>query len=260
MRIPIASVRQLLVQGRIFIGQGTRNIEDTGLGFPEGSELTVERGIKLEPYTTFWKRSAKNLVTMGAFSYTHSVLPSVVEVGRYTSIAKGMTVMGAQHPFWWSSTSPVFYNQQAMAQTYMHDNQISVAKQEFRSSKATIRIGNDVWIGENVTLAHGVQIGNGAVIASNAVVTKDVAAYTIVGGLPAKKIRDRFDSGVSQKLLETRWWDYGPEQVASCNVTSPQGFAESMARLIESDEIQKYEPIFLTYRDFELVAKNPQYS
>lgn len=88
--------------------------------------------------------------------------------------------------------------------------------------------------------------------------SEDVAAYTIVGGLSAKKIRDRFDPGVSQKLLETRWWGYAPEQLASCNITSHRRFADSMVKLIKGDIIQRYEPLCLTYRDFELVSSRFQ--
>lgn len=163
--------------------------------------------------------------------------------------------MGAQHPWWWSSTSPIFYNQQAMAMTYMKDNQTDVARHEFRSTKGKIIIGNDVWIGENVTIGHGIQIGDGAVVASNAVVTKDVDAFTIVGGLPAKKIRNRFDPSISEHLLETRWWDYAPEEVASCDVSSPANFADAMDRLINGKGIQKYEPMPLTFGNFEHIMK-----
>lgn len=53
-------------------------------------------------------------------------------------------------------------------------------------------IGSDVWCGANVTILKGVHIGNGAVIAAGSVVTKDVEAFSVVGGVPAKKMRMRF--------------------------------------------------------------------
>ncbi len=57
--------------------------------------------------------------------------------------------------------------------------------------KAKVTIGEDVWIGGNSIILPGVTIGDGAVVAAGSVVSKDVEAYTIVGGIPAKKIKDR---------------------------------------------------------------------
>ena len=59
-----------------------------------------------------------------------------------------------------------------------------------------IVIDNDVWIGYEAVIMAGVHIGNGAIIAARAVVTKDVPSYTIVGGVPARPIRKRFDEEV----------------------------------------------------------------
>ncbi len=67
-------------------------------------------------------------------------------------------------------------------------------------------IGSDVWIGEGAVLMAGVKIGDGAIIAAGALVTKDVAPYAIVGGVPAKAIKTRFDSDTINWLLETKWW------------------------------------------------------
>ena len=72
-----------------------------------------------------------------------------------------------------------------------------------------ISIGNDVWIGEGAFIRRGVTIGDGAVIAARSVVTKDVPPYAILGGIPAKLIRFRFDAEVIDKLLQLQWWSYG---------------------------------------------------
>lgn len=69
-------------------------------------------------------------------------------------------------------------------------------------------VGNDVWIGRRVTIMPGVRIGDGAIISAEAVVVKDVDPYTVVGGNPARKIKQRYPKEIIQELLEIRWWDF----------------------------------------------------
>ena len=80
-------------------------------------------------------------------------------------------------------------------------------------NKGDIVIGNDVWIGYEAVILSGVHIGDGAVIGARAVVTKDVAPYTVVGGVPAKKIKLRFDEETVRRLLTLRWWDWPAEKI-----------------------------------------------
>ncbi len=74
-------------------------------------------------------------------------------------------------------------------------------------------VGNDVWIGRESIIMPGVKIGDGAIIAAYSVVVKDVPAYTVYGGNPAKFIKDRFDAELKDLLLRFRWWDLEPEQL-----------------------------------------------
>lgn len=74
-------------------------------------------------------------------------------------------------------------------------------------------VGNDVWIGRESIIMPGVKIGDGAIIAAYSVVVKDVPAYTVYGGNPAKFIKDRFDAELKDLLLCFRWWDLEPEQL-----------------------------------------------
>ncbi len=80
-------------------------------------------------------------------------------------------------------------------------------------NKGDIIIGNDVWIGFEAVILAGVTIGDGAIVGARAVVTKDVAPYTIVGGVPAKPIRKRFDAQTIKALLEIRWWDWDEDKI-----------------------------------------------
>jgi len=80
-------------------------------------------------------------------------------------------------------------------------------------NKGNIVIGNDVWIGYEAVILAGVTVGDGAVIGARAVVTKDVPPYTVVGGIPAKPIRKRFDEQTVQTLLQLRWWNWDTEKI-----------------------------------------------
>ena len=80
--------------------------------------------------------------------------------------------------------------------------------------KGDIMIGNDVWIGYEAVILSGVTIGDGAVIGCRAVVTKDIPPYTIVGGVPAKPIRKRFDEETIKELQKIKWWDWPEEKIA----------------------------------------------
>ena len=79
--------------------------------------------------------------------------------------------------------------------------------------KGDIIIGNDVWIGFEAVILAGVAIGDGAIIGTRAVVTKDVPPYTIVGGIPAKPIKKRFDEDTISELLRIKWWDWSNEKI-----------------------------------------------
>ncbi len=79
--------------------------------------------------------------------------------------------------------------------------------------KGDIMIGNDVWIGYEAVILSGVTIGDGAVIGCRAVVTKNVPPYTIVGGVPAKPIRKRFDEETIKELQKIKWWDWPEEKI-----------------------------------------------
>ena len=80
-------------------------------------------------------------------------------------------------------------------------------------NKGDIVIGNDVWIGYESLILAGVTIGDGAIIGTRAVVTKDVPPYTIIGGVPAKPIRKRFNDETIQYLQKVRWWDWPEEKI-----------------------------------------------
>ena len=101
--------------------------------------------------------------------------------------------------------------------------------------KGDIIIGNDVWIGYEAVVLSGVHIGDGAIIGARAVVTKDVAPYTIVGGVPAKPIRTRFPREVIDKLLAHPWWELPAKQLQPLLPLIQSGDAETLVQRIAQE-------------------------
>ena len=127
-----------------------------------------------------------------------------VMIGKFCSLARMINIGSANHPFLKVSTHPCFF-----------DNYYKFVKHlpVLLNDKPPTMIGNDVWIGSNAQVLRGVTIGDGAVIGAGAVVTKDVSPYAIVGGVPAKLIKYRFDQGTIDGLLKIKWWDWPIEKI-----------------------------------------------
>jgi virginiamycin A acetyltransferase len=81
-------------------------------------------------------------------------------------------------------------------------------------NRGDIVVGNDVWLGYKSVIMSGVHIGDGAIIGAYSVVTKDVPPYSIVGGNPAKVIRQRFSESDTARLLKLAWWDWDFDKIS----------------------------------------------
>lgn len=112
-------------------------------------------------------------IIAGAYSYIgpNCIIYSNVKIGNYTMIANDVFIIGGDHNYRVPDMPTVFAGRDTQRPTF---------------------IGHDVWIGARSIIMTGVRIGNGAIIAAGSVVTKDVEPYAIYGGVPAKKIKDRF--------------------------------------------------------------------
>lgn len=126
------------------------------------------------------------------------------DVGNYCSIANDVVIGLGKHPTDYISTNSIFYksgirNDFARPIEFVEEERIT--------------IGSDVWIGNGAVILDGVKVGNGAIIASRAVVTKDVPAYAIVGGVPAKILKYRFSSDVVEALEQSQWWNLTDKEI-----------------------------------------------
>lgn len=140
--------------------------------------------------------------------YHYPINKDKLKIGKFCSVACGAKFLftSANHTMKSLSTYPfpIFFEEWGLA-----GKDISNAW----DNRGDIVIGNDVWIGYEAVILSGVTIGDGAIIGTRAVVTKDVPPYTIVGGVPAKPIRKRFDDETIKKLEEVRWWNWDDEKI-----------------------------------------------
>lgn len=144
------------------------------------------------------------------------------DIGCFCSISDSVFIGGGEHPWKWASTSPVFQDKSHGPRGLKH-----LASFEIPKNKKTI-IGNDVWIGHGVSIKQGVNVGDGVVIATGAVVTKDVPPYAIVGGVPAKVLKYRFDDETIEALLKSKWWELPDKELSKYRdyIKDPLTFAE----------------------------------
>lgn len=140
--------------------------------------------------------------------YHYPINKDCLIIGKFCSIACGAKFIftSANHTLSSLSTYPfpLFFEE--------WDTPISEVSKAW-DNKGDIVIGNDVWIGYEAVILSGVHIGDGAIIGTRAVVTKDVEPYSIVGGVPAKLIRKRFDEEAILKLETLCWWNLPFEQI-----------------------------------------------
>lgn len=162
--------------------------------------------------------------------YHYPINGDKLKIGRYCSIACGSKFLftSGNHALASLSTYtfPIFYEEWGL-----DAKDICGAW----DNKGDIIVGNDVWIGFEAVILSGVTIGDGAIIGARAVVTKDVPPYTIVGGVPAKTIRKRFDDRTIEKLLSLRWWDCDETIVKKAIPAIRSGNVDALEKALNND-------------------------
>ena len=166
----------------------------------------------MEEYSTINK--GNNACQMGSFSYSNAIIPRLdIKMGRYCSIANGLSFIAGKHPLDTISTSSFIYDSNFYI---FKDASIERIKKSYTHTPYGMLIPpspptifeNDVYVCTNALLKPGITLHTGCVVAQNAIVTKDVPPYAIVGGSPARILKYRFDELTIKRLLELKWWEY----------------------------------------------------
>lgn len=207
------------------------------------NEVLAEQYARIPEMALNWDSPAK----IGAFSY---VVPGSYlagcEIGRFCSIGSNVRVMGENHPIDRVTTSTWTYGKNI---DDIVKSDFGTAIKQNRNLPASPRtvIGHDVWIGDNATLKRGIKLGTGCIVGTQAVVTKDVPAYCIAAGNPARIVRKRFDDLVIDALLGSEWWNLSPGWLAVQDMASIEEFLKAIEKLSDKYEYASYK--LLSIRD-----------
>lgn len=196
---------------------------------PKLAETFVHPSAKLREVTLgarceILENTAVEYTTLGDASYLGpNCMVADAQIGKFCAIAANVRIGAPNHPMDRPSLHRFTYCPEYYDGTAARDAGFFADRRGDR-----VVIGHDVWIGHGVIVLPGVTVGDGAVLAAGAVVSKDVAPYTIVGGVPAKPIRARFPAEIGARLQRIAWWDWE--------------FATVMSRLadFQSDDITAF--------------------
>jgi acetyltransferase-like isoleucine patch superfamily enzyme len=172
----------------------------------KGSSFTED--IQIGKGTHILSNCVVNHSSIGKYTYiSKNALIQNAIIGNYCSIAPNVSIGLGQHPIDLISTSPLFYRRRNPLNISL------VSKDYLFEEYKQIIIESDVWIGKGAIIMDGVVLGIGSIVAAGAVVTKNVPPYAIVGGIPAKVIKYRFEKDKINRILQSEWWKLDPNEV-----------------------------------------------
>lgn len=143
-------------------------------------------------------------VKIGRYTYVgENTILENCEIGAFCSIARDVKIGLSDHKIDMVTTHPIIYKKNYR---FIKENIPCVQKEQ-------IKIGNDVWIGAGAQIMNGIKIGDGVIVAAGAIVTKNIEDYAIVGGVPAKFLKYRFNKEQIVRLQELKWWQWSEKEI-----------------------------------------------
>jgi phosphonate metabolism protein (transferase hexapeptide repeat family) len=184
------------------------------------------RDTELGQFTDIAERVILAECSVGDYSYIERQVEAIyTTIGKFCAVAANARLNALNHPIERISQHKLTYR----PNEYFVHAKVDKAFREKRQ-QARVVIGHDVWIGHGAIVLPGISIGHGAVIAAGAVVTKNVEPYSIVAGVPAKRIKWRFAKSLRTQIIQLAWWDWSQEKLAASvtdmQTLTPQQFLE----------------------------------
>lgn len=167
------------------------------------------KSCRLGRYAAIGERVVLREVMLGDFSYFERNSEAIyATIGKFCSIAANSRLNALEHPLERVTTHKLSYR----PNEYFRYLGVDQAFRERRRGRRVL-LGHDIWIGHGAVVMPGISIASGAVVGANAVVTRDVGAYEIVAGVPARRLRRRFPPEIVEKLLAMAWWNWPDDRL-----------------------------------------------
>jgi phosphonate metabolism protein (transferase hexapeptide repeat family) len=193
-------------------------------GTPRVHATAQLRDTTLGKFTDIAERVVLAECDVGDYSYFERNVEAIYcSIGKFCAIAADVRLNALDHPIERISQHKITYR----PNEYFLGAKVDKDFRSLRQAKR-VKVGHDVWIGHGAIIMPGLSIGHGAIIAAGAVVTRDVAPYAIVAGVPAKRIRWRFEKSIRTRIIKLGWWDWEHDRLAAAiadmQTLSPQEF------------------------------------
>ena len=242
----VPSPRPELVHGRYLLTADLkRKLYDRGVetGHGPGGMWIPHNSVYEPPCSVKWM-DLHGYLRLGSFSYAVSGYYNNVEIGRYVSIGEEVQMGRGDHSINWLSTTPSFYLNEKLfnvGQSFAGAAEYDAYRPNTEGSQgfvmgSRIVLENDIWIGHRAYIRQGVRIGTGSIIGAYAVVTRDVPAYAVMVGNPARAVRYRFPEPIIARLLASRWWSLAPWQLKGIDVSRPAVSIDALERRVAESE------------------------
>jgi phosphonate metabolism protein (transferase hexapeptide repeat family) len=198
-------------------------------GKPRVHSSSLLRDTILGQFTDIAERVVLAECEVGDYSYIERQVEAIyTTIGKFCAVAANARLNALNHPMERVSQHKI---------TYRPNEYFAHAKvdKSFREKRqlARVTIENDVWIGHGAIILPRISIGHGAVVAAGAVVTKDVEPYAVVAGVPARRIKWRFEKSIRERIIALGWWDWSRDKLTTA-------VADMQAMTVETF-LEKYE-------------------